>query len=200
MTFPPSIKNLIEQFSTLPGIGPKTAERLVYYLLKKPKSDLSTFGDALEHIKDKITTCQKCFNFSESNPCEICGDKRRNPAVVCIVEKPQDLFALEKTNEYAGTYHVLGGVIDALEGVTPEKLKIRELGLRLKQDKVKEVILAMNSDLPGETTILYLTKFLKQFPDIKITRLAQGLPTGSDLEYADEVTLSNALKGRSELV
>ncbi len=199
MAFPPSIKNLIDQFSALPGIGPKTAERLVYYLLKKQKSDLAQFGEALEHIKDKITVCQKCYNFAESNPCEICGDKKRSQTTICIVEKPQDLYALEKTGEYNGTYHVLGGVIDALEGITPEKLKIRELGQRIKQENVKEVILAMNSDLPGETTILYLLKFLKQFPQLKVSRLAQGLPTGSDLEYADEITLTNALKGRREL-
>ncbi|MFA6321942.1 MAG: recombination mediator RecR [Candidatus Buchananbacteria bacterium] len=197
--YPPSIKNLIDQFAALPGIGPKTAERLVFYLLKQPKSDLARFGLALEQIKDKITLCQKCYNFSESNPCLICSDKRRNQKLICVIEKPQDLFALEKTNEYLGAYHILGGVIDPLEGVTPETLKIKELVERIRKDGVREIILALNTDMAGETTILYLTKLLKQFPDIKITRLAQGLPIGSDLEYADEVTLTNAIRGRREL-
>jgi recombination protein RecR len=197
--YPPSIKSLIDQFAKLPGIGPKTAERLVFYLLKQPKEDLDRFGLTLQHVKDKITLCQQCQNLSESNPCLICSDKKRDQKIICIIAKPQDLFALEKTNEYTGTYHVLGGVIDPLEGITPDKIKVRELVERLKNNNIREVILALNSDMPGETTMLYLTKLLKQFKNIKITRLAQGLPTGSDLEYTDEITLSSAIRGRREL-
>jgi len=197
--YPDSIKNLIEQFSKLPSVGPKTAERLVFYLLRQPKDRLEKFGLALEKIKDQITVCKKCQNFAENDPCSICSDSRRSLAVICVIATPQDLFALEKTNEYQGTYHILGGVIDPLEGITPEKLKLKELIERIKKDNVKEVILAFNSDMPGETTILYLTKLLKQFKNVKITRLAQGLPSGSDLEYADEITLTSALKGRKEL-
>lgn len=197
--YPPAIKKLLDKFASLPGIGPKTAERLVFFLLKRQKNELVDFGLALTQISDRITICQKCFNFSENNPCLICGDKKRNNQIICIVEKPQDLFAMEKTNEYTGCYHILGGVIDPLEGILPEQLKIKELVDRIKADKATEIILALNTDMPGETTILYLTKLLKQFPNLKITRLAQGLPIGSDLEYADEVTLTNALKGRREL-
>jgi len=197
--YPPSIKELIDQFTRLPGVGPKTAERLVFYLLRQPKADLSKFGLALEHLKDKIISCNQCHNFAEINPCPICSDKKRSPKVICVVATPKELFALEKINEYQGVYHVLGGVIDPMEGTTPDQLKIRELVERIKQAGAIEIILALSPDLPGETTILYLTKLLKQFKNMKITRLAQGLPSGSDLEYADEVTLSSALKGRKEL-
>lgn len=199
ISYPPAIKNIIDQFARLPGLGPKTAERLVFYLLKQPKEDLVEFGSALEHLKDKITVCQQCQNFAENNPCEICGDKRRNPQVICVIAKPQDLFALEKINEYQGVYHILGGVIDPLEGITPDQLKIKELVERIKKNNILEIILGLNSDMSGETTILYLTKLLKQFNNIKITRLAQGLPSNSDLEYSDEVTLTSALKGRREV-
>lgn len=197
--YPESIKDLVNQFAKLPGIGPKTAERLVFYLMKKTKDELLSFGKSLEKLSGEIKICSKCYNFSESNPCTICQNTRRNAKVVCVVSNAQDLYALEKINEYQGTYHVLGGVIDPLEGATPDKLKIKELVDRIKKDGVLEIILALNSDLPGETTILYLTKLLKQFKNIKITRLAQGMPSGSDLEYIDEVTLGNALKGRREL-
>ncbi len=197
--YPPSVKNLIDQFSRLPGIGPKTAERLVFFLLRQSKDNLAGFGLALEHIKDKVKVCWQCHNFSESDPCQICGDNRRNRKTICVVAKPQDLFVLEKTNEYPGVYHVLGGVIDPLEGITPDRLKIKELVEHIKDNGAAEIILAFNSDMPGETTILYLTKLLKQFKNLKITRLAQGLPIGSDLEYADEITLTSALRGRREL-
>ncbi|MBI3290780.1 recombination protein RecR [Candidatus Falkowbacteria bacterium] len=194
-----SIKDLIDQFSRLPGIGPKTAERLVFYLLKQPKEDLVRFGDTLGHLKDKIIKCLECQNFAEENPCVICQDRNRSHKVICIVAKPQDLLALEKTSEYKGVYHVLGGVIDPMEGITPDHLNIRVLVERIKKNGVIEIILALNSDMPGETTVLYLTKLLKQFRNIRVTRLAQGLPIGSDLEYVDEVTLGSALKGRREV-
>jgi recombination protein RecR len=197
--YPTSIRNLIDQFSQLPGIGPKTAERLVFHLLKQSKEVLARFGLAIEHIKDKIIICQQCQNFSETNPCSICADLKRNHKMICVVGKPQDLIVLERTHEYPGVYHILGGLIDPLEGITPDQLKIRQFVERLKHEGINEVILALNSDMPGETTILYLTKIIKQFKNIRITRLAQGLPSGSDLEYIDEVTIANALKARREL-
>ncbi len=197
--YPNSIKNLIINFSRLPGVGPRTAERLVFYLLKQNEDYLASLSQSLKEIKEKITICSVCYNFSEINPCQICQNKNRNQRVICIVSKPQDLFAIEKTNEYQGVYHVLDGVIDPLEGITPDKLRIKELIFRIKNNGVTEVILALNLDMTGETTILYLTKLLKQFKNIKITRLAQGLPSGSDLEYSDEITLGNALKGRREI-
>lgn len=194
-----SIKDLIDQFAKLPGIGPKTAQRLVFYLLKQPKEHLEAFGQSLEKIKDVVKVCIKCQNFAETNPCDICSNTRRSSQVICIVSKPQDLSQLERIGDYQGVYHVLGGLIDPLEGITPENLNIKNLVQRIKNDGAVEIIFALNSDMPGETTVLYLTKLLKQFKNLKLTRLAQGLPSGSDLEYADEVTLSKALKGRREI-
>lgn len=196
--YPEAIKKLIKEFTNLPGIGEKTAERLVFYLLDQSKQSLLNFSQALSNLKEKIVRCSQCQNFSDANLCLICQDKKRNPGVICVVAKPQDVVAIEKTNEYQGVYHVLGGVLNPLEGITPEQLKIKELISRLKKDKIREIILALNPDLEGESTILYLVKLLKPYK-IKITRLAKGLPMGSDLEYADEVTLSNALKGRREI-
>ena len=197
--YPAPIKNLLDQFSALPGIGPKTAERLVFYLLRQPKQQLSSFADSLAKIKDTITVCAVCQNFSQTNPCDICSNSKRSSKVICLVAKPQDLYALEKTGEYQGVYHVLGGLIDPLEGTTPDKLTIRKLLDRLETSGALEIIFALNSDMTGETTILYLTKLLKQFKNLKLTRLAQGLPSNADLEYADEVTLGKALIGRREV-
>lgn len=197
--YPSTIDRLIKHFARLPGIGPKAAERLVFYLLRQPKEDLAGFGRAVEKIKDTITVCSKCLNFSETNPCDICRDVKRDKQIVCIVATAQDLFAIEKTSEFSGTYHILGGVINPIEGITPEQLNLKQLVSRVQTDKVKEIILALNSDMPGETTILYLTKMLKQLNNVKITRLAQGLPIGSDLQYADEITLTSALKGRKQV-
>lgn len=199
MSYPKIIQNLINQFAKLPSIGPKTAERLVFHLLYQPQKELVDFGVAMEHLKQNVKMCSRCFNFSDSDPCHICNDKNRDHQIICLVAKPQDLAALEKTKSYAGVYHILGGNISPLEGLGPENIKIKELANRIKTDKIREVILALNPDLPGDTTSLYLTKLLKQFPDLKITRLARGLPMGADLEYADEVTLENALKSRQTL-
>ena len=199
MSYPKIIQNLINQFAKLPSIGPKTAERLVFYLLYRPQSELNQFGEALEHLKENIKICSVCFNFSETNPCHICADHRRNQKIICVVAKPQDLTAIEKINRFDGVYHILGGHINPLEDVKPENIKINELVERIKNNNINEIILALNLDLPGETTSLYLTKLLKQFKNLKITRLARGLPMGADLEYADEITLENALKSRQEL-
>lgn len=198
--YPASIANLINQFSKMPGLGPKSAERLVFYLLKKSPDDLKNLAQNIENLKKEIQICQTCYNYSLKNPCEICSDKRRDHYIICVVALPQDLAVIENTAEYQGIYHVLGGVLNAVEGITPDKLKIKELLGRLKSSKIKikEVILAFNPDLEGESTTLYLTRQLKPYK-IKITRLAKGLPTGADLEYADAITITDALKGRREL-
>lgn len=188
-----TIQNLINQFSKLPSIGPKTAERLVFHLISRKESEWREFSEAISSIKDNIKICDHCFNFSETNPCSICADPGRDQSLICVAAKPQDVIALEKAKFFTGVYHILGGQIDALENISPQDLKIKELAEKAKT--AKEVILALNPDLEGETTTLYLTKVLKQ-SGVKITRLARGLPMGADLEYADEITLENALKGR----
>lgn len=196
--FPSSIQNLIEEFNKLPGIGRKTAERLVYFLMKQPRAELQKFSQALIELSRQVSVCDNCFNFSEANPCYICGDNRRAKSLLCVVAESHDLAALENTGEYKGLYHVLGGTINVLDGITPDKLKINELLDKTKNHHLKEVILAFNPDLEGETTAIYLKNLLKLSP-IKLTRLAKGLPMGSDLEYADEATLANAIKGRTSL-
>lgn len=197
---PSPIQNLIEEFNKLPGIGPKTSERFVFCLLKKPQEEIEKFIGAIKNLKEKISLCPQCFSFSEKNHCLICSDPKRNRAVVCVVAEPQDIAILEKTKEYQGVYFVLGGLINMVEEITPERLRIKQLIKKISEQnsQTKEVILALNPTLEGETTVLYLTKLLKPYK-IKITRLAQGLPMNSELEYADEVTLSNALKGRREI-
>ncbi|MDZ4230102.1 MAG: recombination mediator RecR, partial [Candidatus Veblenbacteria bacterium] len=189
---------LIQEFTRLPGIGPKTAERLVYYLLKQPKEVLSAFAQSLEQAKDEVTTCAQCYRFSDQSPCSICADPRRDKTILCVVAESQNIPVIEKTSAFHGRYHVLGGLVSPLEGVTPDKLKVTELETRLKANGMKEVILALNPDLDGETTSLYLAKLIKPL-GIKVTRLARGLPMGADLEYADEVTLENAITGRREV-
>jgi len=196
--YPENIQKLIHYFSQLPGIGPKTAEKFVFYLLKKPKQELESFAQSLSELKKHIRICQSCYNYSTKTPCEICSNQRRNNSVICVVSRPQDVSAIEKTGEYLGVYHVLGGALNPLDNVTAEKLNIKQLVERIKKNNVNEIILALNPDIEGETTMLYLNKLLKPF-NLKITRLARGLPIGSDLEYADEVTLTNALKGRREI-
>ncbi len=200
--FPPPLQSLIDHFSRLPGVGPKTALRFIFYLLKQPKIEVENFSAALGVLKNSISTCAICQNFSENNPCAICADSRRDHGTICVVAEHQDLPVIENTGVHNGTYHVLGGVLDPLHGITPDQLKIKELVARIQNAKgaIKEIILALNPDLEGETTMLYLTKLIKSFgKNIKITRLARGLPMGSDLEYADEVTVSDALKGRKEI-
>ncbi|OGY50072.1 MAG: recombination protein RecR [Candidatus Buchananbacteria bacterium RIFCSPLOWO2_01_FULL_56_15] len=197
--YPAAIQNLISQFAKLPGVGTKTAERFVFNLLSQPSDALVAFGSAIGHLKDTIKRCGQCHNFAETDPCHLCGDRSRNRQVICVVAKPQDVLAIEKTSTYQGSYHVLGGLVDPLEGISPKQLTVAALVERLKTNGISEVILALNPDMAGETTMLYLTKLLKQRPNLTVTRLARGLPTGSDLEYTDEVTLSNALSGRREV-
>lgn len=198
MKYPASIQNLINHFSKLPSVGPKTAERYVFYLLKAHSEWLQQFAQALAELKEKTTVCQNCLAIAESNPCPICADQKRNRSFICVVADTRDLLAIEATKQFQGLYHVLGGVINAIEGVKPENLNIKKLLDKLKNNSIKEIILAFNPDLEGETTALYIAKLLKPYK-IKITRLAKGLPMGADLEYADEITLSNALKYRNEI-
>jgi len=195
---PLSIKKLIEQFNKLPGIGPKTAERLAFYLLKKPQADLEAFAESLINAKKNLTVCSVCLNVSSHDPCNICHDNARDRQTICVVTNSQNLQAIERTGEYQGVYHILGGVINQLEGFGPESLNIKQLLERIKKDNIKEVILGLNPDLEGESTALYLKKLLQPL-GLKITRLAKGLPSGSDIEYADEITLGSALKNRNEL-
>jgi len=198
MRYPTSIQNLIDYFSKLPSVGPKTAERYVFYLLKAHPEWLQGFAQALAELKEKTTVCQTCLSIAETNPCPICSDQKRNRATLCLAADSSDLIAIEATKQYNGLYFILGGVINTIEGVKPEQLNIKRLLARLKTAPIKEIILAFNPDLEGETTALYLAKLLKPLK-IKITRLAKGLPMGADLEYADEITLSNALKYRNEV-
>lgn len=194
-THSPSIERLIDEFNKLPGIGPKTAEKFVFYLLSQPKAELEKLGQAVEHLKDKIQICSSCQNYSESDPCPICNTRSRDHQTICVVAESPDVLAIEKTGEYTGVYHILGGVINAVEGISPKDLKIKQLTDRLDKDGIKEIIIALDPTIEGESTVLYLIKLLSKYK-VKVTRLAQGLPTGSSIEYADEITLTNALKGR----
>ena len=194
-----AIQNLIMQFSRLPGIGPKTAERLVFYLLEQPTATHQAFADALLQSSKQVVRCTTCCNFSQTSPCSICAETKRNRSVICVVAHPQDVAAIEKTGQFDGCYHVLGGTLDALEGRTHNEIRVRELLIRIKNTpEITEVILALNPDIQGETTILYLTKLLKECK-LSVSRLARGLPIGGDVEFTDEVTLTNALRRREQL-
>lgn len=197
MPYPLSIQNLINHLSKLPSVGPKTAERYVFSLLKQSDEELQSFAQALAELKEKTIVCKSCFAISDTPICQICADKNRVPTL-CIVANTRDLYSIESSKEYKGGYHVLGGVLNVINGIKPENLKIKELLTRIKNQKITEVILALNPNMEGETTSLYLSKILKPY-NLKITRIARGLPMGSDLEYADELTLANALKFRNEV-
>lgn len=199
MPYPKSIQNLIDEFSRLPSIGPKTAERFVFYLLKKSTGDVLRLSQAIAHLRDDIKLCRRCFNYDESDPCSICGDERRDQRTICLVAKNQDIAAIEKTGLYHGVYHVLGGYINPLENVMPSNVRLRELIDRIKSEKPVEVILALNPDSEGEATSSFVIRLLRQFEGLRVTRLARGLPIGADLEYADEVTLESAINDRKEI-
>src|SRR3989338_7773294 len=193
---PKSIQNLIEAFERLPGIGPKTAQRLTFYLLNAPKEEAQALAKAALEMKEKTVLCSICFNIGESSPCNICADSNRDLAIIMVVENPLDVLALEKAN-FKGFYHVLHGVISPLENIGPDEIHIRELLPRLRDGKVKELILATNPTMEGEATAMYIQRLISPL-GVKITRIARGLPVGSDIEYADESTLSRALEGRNE--
>jgi len=197
--FPKPIQNLIDQFCKLPGIGPKTAERLVFAFLKWPQKNKKEFAKAFSEINGSIIHCEHCYNISEKNPCFICADPNRDKTKICVVAEPHDLAAIENTDEFKGLYHVLGGVLEPLYGITPDKLRINELLAKVQKNNISEIILAFNPDMEGEATMIYLKNILQPFKKIQITRLARGLPVGSDLEYTDEITLTNALKNRREI-
>ena len=192
------IARLIEEFSKLPGIGPKSAQRLTYYLLRSSAGEVAALADAITNLKDKLVLCSVCLNITDSDPCTICRDEERDHAKICIVEEPIDILPLERTKKYKGLYHVLHGVIAPSDGIGPDELKIKELLSRLSDGLVTEVILATNPNLEGEATAMYVQRLIAPL-GIKITRLARGLPYGADLEYADDVTLSRALEGRQEM-
>ena len=198
MAYTKPLAKLIECFQKLPSIGPKTATRLALHVIKMPLSNVSEFADALMDAKTKITYCENCFNISCSSPCEICSDHTRNKKIICVVSETKDLMAIEKTNEYHGLYHVLQGLISPIDGIGVDDIRIKELLYRINQNDIEEVILALNPSVEGEATAMYLNKLLKPF-NIKITRIAFGLPMGSELEYADEMTLARALEGRVEI-
>ncbi len=198
MIYPKAIAALIEQFQKLPSIGPKSAQRMAFHILKMPMTEVQKFAEALVVAKEQTKACEICFNLSTTSPCEICSSNNRNRSVICVVAETKDLIAIEKTNEYHGLYHVLQGLISPMDGIGADDIRIKELLTRLTDDNVQEVILALSPSVEGEATSLYLTKLIKPF-GIKISRIAFGLPVGADLEYADEVTLAKAIEGRREL-
>jgi recombination protein RecR len=196
--YPEPVARLIEALQGLPGIGPKTAQRLAFFMLKRPANEVRELADSLVAVKERIVSCSTCFNVTDQDPCRICSDPARDPAVLCIVEEPNDLLAMERTGEFKGRYHVLLGALSPLEGIGPDDLKVRELLARLDAGGTSEVILATNANVEGEATALYLVKLLRPL-GVRITRIARGLPVGGDLEYADQVTLAKALEGRREV-
>lgn len=198
MAYSKSIENLIQAFSSLPSVGPRTAERFVFYLLKSGKKDVAELTLALKELIEKVKSCEICWTFSDTSPCTICGSTQRDPKTVCVVAEPQDREAIEKTGTYRGGYHILRGVIKGHDENSFKGLKIPELLARIRKSQIEEIILALNPDLHGETTMMYLEKKIKEIaPQIKVSRLARGLPMGSDLQYADDITLSSALKNRT---
>jgi recombination protein RecR len=192
------VARLIEEFSRLPGIGPKTAQRLTFFLLRAPREQSVALAEAIRQLKERTRICSTCFNIAEDDPCPICRDEQRDRSLICVVEEPLDVLAIERTREFKGLYHVLHGAISPVEGIGPDDLRIRELLQRLDSHSVREVLLATNPNLEGEATAMYLHRLITPM-GIRVTRLARGLPVGGDLEYADEVTLSRALEGRQEM-
>jgi recombination protein RecR len=192
------VQDLIDELGRLPGIGPKSAQRIAFHLLKLDKQDALRLARAIGEVKDRVSFCRTCFNVSEGEECGICGDSRRDATVVCVVEEPRDLVAVEKTGEFHGRYHVLQGAISPIEGVGPDQLRVRELMDRIGRHGIEEIILCTNPNLEGEATAMYLARLLKPM-GLRVTRIASGLPVGGDLEYADELTLGRALEGRREV-
>jgi recombination protein RecR len=198
MDLAPSMAKLISELAKLPTIGPKTAQRLAFYILKTPNEDVKRLAEVIVEVKEKIKNCSICYNITEDDPCSICQDVKRDKKIICVVEQASDIIAMEKTKEYKGTYHVLGGAISPLDGITPEHLRIKELLNRIENNQIEEIIIATNPNVEGEATALYLTKLIKPL-GLKLTRIAYGIPVGGDLEYADEVTLAKALEGRTQI-
>ena len=198
MIYPKSIAALIEHFQKFPSVGPKSAQRMAFYLLRMPLGEIEKFAQAMIDAKQNTKTCEICFNISGESPCEICSSSRRDRSTICVVAETKDLIAIEKTNEYKGLYHVLQGLISPLDGIGADDIRVKELLSRLTAEEVQEIILALPPSVEGEATSLYLTKLIKPF-GIKVSRIAFGLPVGADLEYADEITLARAIEGRREI-
>jgi recombination protein RecR len=198
LLYTPPIARLVEELTRLPGVGPKTAQRLAFHLLKVPPEEARSLAEAIVEAREKVTFCARCFNFAQGELCEFCMDTRRDPTLVCVVERPQDIVAVERTGEFRGLYHVLGGAISPIDGIGPEELRVRELLDRVRKEDIREIIVATNPRVEGEATAVYLANLLRPL-GVKATRIASGLPVGGDLEYADEITLGRALKGRQEL-
>ena len=193
-----ALEKLINELGSMPGVGPKSAQRLAYYILKSGKEDIDRLVKAITEVKEKVRYCSKCFNITENDPCAICNSNKRNKSSICVVEEPLDIMAIEKTGAFQGVYHVLMGSISPLDGIGPEDLKIKELLVRLVPEKITEIIIATNPDVEGEATALFLSKLIKPL-EVKVYRLALGIPMGASLEYADEVTLARALEGKREI-
>ncbi|MGH3974647.1 MAG: recombination mediator RecR [Pseudonocardiaceae bacterium] len=190
------VQDLIDELGRLPGVGPKSAQRMAFYLLAADPADVTRLQEALQRVKEGVVFCSICGTVSAQETCRICSNPRRDPTVVCVVEEPKDVLAVERTREFTGRYHVLGGALDPLSGVGPDQLRIRELLTRIGADDVTEVIIATDPNTEGEATATYLARMLRDFPGLSVTRLASGLPMGGDLEFADELTLGRALAGR----
>jgi recombination protein RecR len=195
--YSPAVENLVSQLTRLPGVGSRTAQRLAFHLLRVPKDEAAALAGAIADVKERVRFCSECGNLTEEDVCDICRDARRDRAVVCVVEQPADLISVERTHEYRGLYHVLGGALSPIDGVEPEHLRIGELLQRVERNGIQEVVLATNPNMTGEATAAYLADRLRG--RVRVTRLASGLPVGGDLEYADEVTLGRALSGRREM-
>jgi recombination protein RecR len=192
------IQDLVDELGRLPGVGPKSAQRIAFYLLRVPKEDAARLARSIVEVKERTRLCTRCFNVGEGELCIICSDSRRDVALVCVVEDPRDIVAVERTREYRGTYHVLGGALNPIEGVGPDQLRVKELLNRIAADSVVEVILCTNPNIEGEATAIYLARLLGPL-EVRVTRIASGLPVGGDLEYADALTLGRALEGRREI-
>lgn len=198
MIYSKSIASLIEHFQKFPSVGPKSAQRMAFYLLRMPRTEVEKFAQSMIDAKENTKTCEICFNLSATSPCEICTSSQRDKSTICVVAETKDLIAIEKTNEYKGLYHVLQGLISPMDGIGADDIRIKELLNRLTDENVREVILALSPSVEGEATSLYLSKLIKPF-GVKISRIAFGLPVGADLEYADEITIAKAIEGRREL-
>ena len=196
--YTPPVQTLIDELGRLPGIGPKSAQRIAFHLLKIPHDDVARLAVAITEAKARVRFCDRCWNFAESELCPICQDDRRDSSILCVVEESRDIISIEKTGEFRGRYHVLLGAMSPLEGIGPEQLKMKELFARIGPEEVQEVILCTNPNTEGEVTAMYIARMMKPF-GVKVTRIASGLPVGGDLEYADELTLGRALEGRREL-
>ena len=198
--FAPPVEQLITELARLPGIGRRTAQRLAFHILRVSPEEAMGLADAIREVKEKVGFCEVCFNLAVGPRCRICEDQRREPSVVCVVEEPADVISIERTNEFNGRYHVLGGALSPIDGVDPEDLKLAELGARVEQGGISEVVVATNATTTGEATALYIADMMRErAPDVAVTRLASGLPVGADLEYADEITLGKAFQGRRRL-